>query len=176
MILRSPASAANDRYELIVIGGGIHGANVALNAVSRGKRVLLIEGSDFGGGASGNSLRILHGGLRYLQTLDLIRFRESVAARRWYARHFPSLVMPLPCLMPLYKRGLKRRSAMRVALAINDQLSSHRNDGVEAGLFLPGSATFGVSETLTRFSAARREGLEGSALHHPAEGVHDDHR
>jgi len=79
--------------------------------------VALLEAADYGSGASGNSLRILHAGLRYLQSADLIRFAESVAERRWYAHTFPELVAPLPCLMPLYASGMKRLSVMRLALA-----------------------------------------------------------
>lgn len=164
MIARQPGAAAGERYDLIVIGGGIHGANVALEAVRRGARVLLIEAADFGSGASGNSLRILHGGLRYLQTLDLIRFRESVAERRWFARKFPALVAPLSCFMPLYGQGLKRRAVLRIALAMNDYLSAHRNHGLESRVALPGGGTVGAAAARARFPGTRPEGLEGAAL------------
>jgi glycerol-3-phosphate dehydrogenase len=164
MIARQPAAAAAERYDLAVIGGGIHGANVALEAVRRGARVLLLDGADFGAGASSNSLRILHGGLRYLQTLDLVRFRESVAERRWFARTFPALVAPLSCFMPLYAQGMKRRSVMRVALAMNDRFSWDRNDGVEARVALPGSGTLDAAQARSRFPGTRPQGLEGAAL------------
>ncbi len=164
MIRRAPAAAAGRSYDLAVIGGGIHGVNVALEATRRGRRVLLLEGGDFGGGASGNSLRILHGGLRYLQTLDLVRFRESVAERRWYARTFPQLVAPLASLMPLYGQGLKRRSVMRLALALNDLFSSHRNSGVAPEAFLPGSFTLSAALARARCPRVRGQGLQGAAL------------
>ena len=164
MIARQPDAAAAEHFDLAVIGGGIHGVNVALAAARRGQRVLLLEGADFGGGASGNSLRILHGGLRYLQSLDLVRFRESVVERRWYARHFPALVAPLACLMPLYGQGLKRRSVMRVALTMNDWLSRHRNDDIDERVRLPASMTFGAKQTRARFDSVRQQGLEGAAL------------
>jgi glycerol-3-phosphate dehydrogenase len=127
-------------------------------------QVLLLEAADFGSGASGNSLRILHGGLRYLQSADLLRFYESVAERRWYARTFPQLVDPLPCLMPLYGEGLKRRSVMRAALTMNDWLACHRNEGVAARVQLPTSSTLSARDTQARFSAVRTDGLEGAAL------------
>ena len=164
MIRRNPDLASNERHDLAVIGGGIHGAQLALAASRHGLRVLLLEAEDFGSGASGNSLRIVHGGLRYLQTADLPRFRESVAERRWHAREFPDLVEPLPCLMPLYRQGLKRRSVMRVALTLNDMLSSNRNDRLEQRVTLPGSMTLGPEETVARFAQVRRTGLEGAAL------------
>ncbi len=147
-----------------MIGGGIHGACIALEAASRGLKVVLLEANDFGSGASGNSLRILHGGLRYLQTVDLPRFRESVAERRWFARKFPDLVAPLPCLMPLYGEGLRRRSVMRAVLTVNDLLAHDRNSGVAERAWLPRGSTFNAHDTEQRFPAVRRERLEGSAL------------
>jgi glycerol-3-phosphate dehydrogenase len=166
LIHRALQGAAADHYDLAVVGGGIHGACLALEATRRGLKVLLLEAADFGSCASGNSLRIVHGGLRYLQTADLIRFEESVVERRWYARTLPELVEPLSCLMPLYGRGLKRRSVMRAALAMNDWLSRHRNDQVADRLRLPASATFDARETQSRFPAVRRAGLEGAAHWH----------
>jgi glycerol-3-phosphate dehydrogenase len=164
MITRAPAAATAQRFDLAVIGGGIHGVCVALQAAERGLRVLLLERADFGSGASGNSLRVVHGGLRYLQSLDVTRFRESVAERRWFARIFPGLIEPLPCLMPLYGEGLRRRVVMRAALTMNDALSSHRNNGVEKEVWLPGSATFGAAAMRRRFRQVRAGGLEGGAL------------
>jgi glycerol-3-phosphate dehydrogenase len=164
VIERAPQRAAAERYDLAVVGGGIHGVCLALEATQRGLRVLLLEAGDFGAGASGNSLRILHGGLRYLQSADLVRFRESVVERRWYGRAFPQLVDPMPCLMPLYGQGLKRRLVMRAALAINDRLSRDRNERMSERVRLPDGATFGVHATQRRFAAVRRDGLEGAAL------------
>jgi len=66
MITRAPVAATAQRFDLAVIGGGIHGVCLALQAAERGLRVLLLECADFGSGASGNSLRVVHGGLRYL--------------------------------------------------------------------------------------------------------------
>ena len=163
MISRNASAASVRRHDLAVIGGGIHGAQLALAASQRGLKVLLLEAADFGSGASGNSLRILHGGLRYLQSADLPRFYESVAERRWHAQSFPDLVEPLACLMPLYAQGLKRRSVMRIALKANDLLSRHRNDALDEKLRLPASDTFSVAETVNRFPLVRQAGLEGSA-------------
>lgn len=164
MISRNLNQAGAQRYDLAVIGGGIHGAQLALAACQRGMAVLLLEAADFGAGASGNSLRILHGGLRYLQSMDLPRFVESVAERRWHAEAFADLVEPLPCLMPLYAQGLKRRSVMRVALTLNDVLSKGRNAGLAARVHLPNGHTLDALETARRFPQVRREGLEGGAL------------
>lgn len=164
MITRDLDALERESFDVAVVGGGIHGAAIVLEAARRGMRAALIEMNDFGSGSTGNSLRILHGGLRYLQSLDLPRCRDSVLARKWYAQQFPALVRPLPCLMPLYGRGLKRRSIMRAALAVNDVLASGCNEGLAAEVMLPRGTVLTKAETIDRFPAVRRDGLVGSAL------------
>jgi glycerol-3-phosphate dehydrogenase len=121
-IRRNVEGAAAADFDLIVVGGGIHGIMVALEATRRRLRPLLIERGDFAGATSHNSLRILHGGLRYLQSVDLRRALESIAERTWWLENFPDLVEPLPCLMPLYDEGLRRPGPMRAALRLNEML------------------------------------------------------
>jgi glycerol-3-phosphate dehydrogenase len=168
VILRNPDSYSRDAYDVIVVGGGIYGVCVSLEAARRGLRSLLLERDDFGGATSWNSLRILHGGLRYLQNLDLSRFRESVEERRWFCRHFPDLLEPLPCLMPLYRDGLKRRSMFKLALAVSDWLSADGREAVTNEVQLPPGRVLDVAETMTLFPLVRRPQLEGAALWHDA--------
>lgn len=163
-IPRQPAEGASKQHDLIVIGGGIYGVALAFEAARRGYRSLLLERKDFGSGTSWSSLRIIHGGLRYLQTLDLRRFRESVTERRWFLRHFPDLVRPLPCLMPLYGRGVRRPSFFRLALACNDLLSLDRNRGAETRAQLGRGRVLSASETVRLFPQVNRHGLGGGAL------------
>ena len=66
-----------NQYDVVVIGGGIYGATMAWETTSRGLKTLLVERNDFGAQTSANSLKIIHGGFRYLQDLDLKRLRES---------------------------------------------------------------------------------------------------
>ncbi|OFX13822.1 MAG: hypothetical protein A2Z18_02360 [Armatimonadetes bacterium RBG_16_58_9] len=164
MIERDPQRAASRSYDLIVVGGGIMGASVLLEAARRGLRCLLLERDDFGGATSWNSLRILHGGLRYLQTADLGRFCESARERRWFCQYFPDLVRPLPCLMPLYGKGLKRLTTFGIALATNDWLSRHRNVGIHSDLCLPNGRVLSVAETIDEFALVDRQGLQGGGL------------
>ncbi len=165
-ITRDLDRAARDRFDLIVVGGGIYGACVALEAARRGLRPALVERGDFGGGTSWNSLRIVHGGLRYLQGLDLPRFRESVRERRWFCSTFPELVRPLRCLMPLYGEGLKRPLVFRVALALNDALSADRNRGVAPAVRLPRGRVISSAEIVEAFPGVDRRGLRGGASWH----------
>jgi glycerol-3-phosphate dehydrogenase len=165
---RDPSAAQRERHDLIVIGGGIYGAMTALEAARRGLRPLLLERDDYGGATSWNSHRIVHGGLRYLQRLDLGRFFTSVRERRWFLQHFPELVAPLPCLMPLYGEGLRRSSVMRVALATNHLLSRHRNENVRSDRRLESGGVMTREETLALFPTARTEGLQGGAFWYDA--------
>ena len=71
---------ASLEHDVVVVGGGIHGACAAWEAARRGLRVALVEADDFGHATSSNSLRTFHGGLRYLQQLDFKRMRESIRA------------------------------------------------------------------------------------------------
>jgi glycerol-3-phosphate dehydrogenase len=169
MIRRDLGRAAAGRHDLLIVGGGIYGATLALEAARRGLEPLLLERDDFGQHTSWNSLRILHGGLRSLQTLDLRRFFDSVAERSWFLRHFPELVEPLPCLMPIYGEGLRRRSVLRLALRLNDFLSRLRpGRGSAAGRGLEPGRILSPAETVSLFPYVDRRGLLGGALWHDA--------
>jgi glycerol-3-phosphate dehydrogenase len=176
---RDPRGAASQSYDLLVVGGGIQGVTLALEAARRGLSILLLERGDFGGETTWNSLRIVHGGLRYLQTLDLPRHRESIAERRWFLRHFPDLVEPLPCLMPLYDppRGgrLRRRGPLRAAFAADALLGRRRNEGVREDRAIPPGRLLGHAGTVELFPEVDRDGLRGGALWHDAVAA-DSHR
>src|SRR5690348_16732486 len=94
-------------FDVLVVGGGIYGLAIAYDAAQRGAAVALVERDDFGSGASFNHLRTIHGGLRYLQTLDVRRARESVRERRTIARIAPHAVQPTPFAVPLYRSLLR---------------------------------------------------------------------
>ena len=172
---REPENATKDKYELIIVGGGIHGVMLLLEASRRDIKCLLLERGDFGAATSFNSLRILHGGLRSLQSIDLKRFFESVRARRWFLRTFPNLTKPLPCLMPLYSRGIKRPDVFRLALSLNDMLSRTRNQDVHDSNYLPNGRILSVSEVEKIVPLVTPDGLTGGAEWHDA-CVPDSHR
>jgi glycerol-3-phosphate dehydrogenase len=163
-ILRDPRRFANCRYDLIAVGGGIYGAMTALEAVRRGLSVLLIERDDFGSGASHAYLRILHGGLRYLQSLDLRRHRDSVAERRWFLRHFPNLARPAECLMPLYGEGLRRPSLFRAAFFLDAWLARDKNRGLAEKSRLESGRVIPAREVSRRLPGLDPAGLQGGAL------------
>jgi glycerol-3-phosphate dehydrogenase len=131
-------------------------------------RVLLVERGDFGEATSYNSLRIIHGGLRYLQNLDFGRFRESVTDRQWFLRNFPDLIRPLPCLMPLYGVGVRRPLVFRFALLLNDALSRNRNEGLGPDSRLPPGKVISAQEVLSIFPLAEAQGMQGGAVWYDA--------
>lgn len=164
VIDRDPAAAAAATFDLIVVGGGIYGIMAALEATRRRLRPLLLERHDFAGATSHNSLRILHGGLRYLQSLDLHRALESIHERSWWLTNFPELVEPLPCLMPLYNEGLRRPDAMRLALALNNGLRRLRVGAADRRL--PADRVLPADAVLEAYPEAAKDGLAGGALWH----------
>lgn len=167
-IAREPSRASEGIHDLIVIGGGIYGIMLAHEASRCGLSAIVLERDDFGQHTSFNSLRIIHGGLRYLQSLDIHRFRESVAERAWFLENFPDFVDPIPCLMPLYGNGLKRPSIFRVALLLNNLLSYDRNRGKLPDKQIPYGRILDAEETLRLSPAVDPDGLKGSAVWYDA--------
>src|SRR4029450_7798713 len=115
----------------------IHGACIAWDAALRGLQVALVERDDFGGGTSANSLRIVHGGLRYLARGGLPRMRESIRERSTLLRIAPSLIQPLPVVVPTSGAGTQSRLALAAAMALNDLCSPDRNRGLTPDHRLP---------------------------------------
>lgn len=166
-------SGAN--YDLLVAGGGIYGTAVAYEAAQRGLSVALLEKADFCGATSANSLKIIHGGLRYLQHGDLGRSRHSILERRALMRLAPHLVRPLPVLIPTYGYGLKGRPVLAAGLLLNDLLSLDRNQGLSPTQRLPSGYTIGVQKARARMPGLPDAGLTGAACFYDAI-VHNSER
>ncbi len=118
-----------DHYDVVVVGGGIHGAALTWELSRRGATVAMLEQDDFGSGASANSLKIIHGGLRYLQNFDWIRSRRSAREQAFLKTLAPHLIRDLPCVMPTYREFKKSRIAVLCGLFLYDRFikPSHRN-------------------------------------------------
>ena len=95
---------ADEQFDLLVVGGGITGAGVALDAASRGLRTALVERDDFASGTSSKSSKMVHGGLRYLQNGDVRLVYEALAERQRLRRNAPHLVKILPFLIPIFSK------------------------------------------------------------------------
>lgn len=153
-------------FDVLVVGGGIYGLTIAYDAAQRGLSVALVERNDFGSGSSFNHLRTIHGGLRYLQSLDIGRARESIRERRTTARIAPQAVRPLPFAVPIYRSLTRGKLAMRAGVALDRLLSADRNRGVLASHRLPGGRVVSRSHATQRFPGLRRQGLTGAAVFH----------
>ncbi len=153
----------SEQYDLVVIGAGIYGATVAWDATLRGLKVALIEKGDFGSATSANSLKIIHGGLRYLQQLDFLRMRESIHERRVLMYIAPHLVHPLPVLMPTYSYKLKSRPALAAALLANDIVGFDRNGLTDPQKFIPRGHTMSRKELKELIPGYDKYNLNGGA-------------
>jgi glycerol-3-phosphate dehydrogenase len=151
---------SDERWDAVVTGGGVYGILLALEGAARGQRVLLVERDAFGAATSANHLRTIHGGLRYLQFLDLPRAIISNRQRLWWLRNFPDLVQPIACLMPLYDVGLRRPAAFRAAFALARALGLHRDGQGRAG----DMGVLTATEVERVLPLCRRDGLTGGAL------------
>jgi glycerol-3-phosphate dehydrogenase len=114
-----------DSFDLAVVGGGITGAGVALDAASRGYSVALVEKSDFAAGTSSRSSKLVHGGLRYLQNFDLGLVREALLERSLLVKLAPHLVTPLPFVVPTFE-GKRPDRMLGVGLNMYDVMSWRR--------------------------------------------------
>src|SRR3989442_7331289 len=99
---RNLSVLAGQHFDVLIIGGGIFGAGVALDAALRGLRVALIDKGDFASGTSSASSKLIHGGLRYLEQGELRLVYEALAERRRLLHNAPHLVRPLRFLLPFY--------------------------------------------------------------------------
>jgi glycerol-3-phosphate dehydrogenase len=93
----------NEPFDVLVIGGGVTGAGVALDAVARGYKVALVEKVDFASGTSSKSTKLVHGGIRYLPNFDFALVREALVERGALLRNAPFLVQPIGFVLPLYE-------------------------------------------------------------------------
>jgi len=116
---------AGHRFEVVVIGGGITGAGVALDAASRGYSVALLERSDYASGTSSLSSKMVHGGLRYLQNFDLGLVREALIERQLMVQLAPHLVYPTPFLVPSFAEERRDRK-IGIGLNMYDVMATTR--------------------------------------------------
>src|SRR5437667_10908857 len=95
----------DEKFDLLILGGGITGAGVALDATLRGLRVALIDKGDFASGTSSVSSKLVHGGLRYLEHGDFRLVYEALHERRRLLQNAPHLVRPVRFVIPFYERA-----------------------------------------------------------------------
>lgn len=151
---------ARERFDVLVIGGGITGAGIARDAALRGLRTALVEASDFGSGTSSRSSRLVHGGLRYLEHGHLRLVFESSRERRILLGIAPHLVRPLRFVWPVYRGSRVSLLRLLAGLTLYDALALFRNVGRHRRLE--------PAELMAMEPGLRCEGLRGGALYYDA--------
>ena len=112
------------KFDLVIIGGGVTGAGIALDAASRGMKVCLVEKNDFASGTSNKSTKLIHGGLRYLKQLEIGLVRESGSERAIVHKLAPHLVLPEKMLLPLIEDGTYGKMMTSIGLKVYDLLAN----------------------------------------------------
>ena len=143
-----------ERFDLLVVGGGIHGAGIARDARLRGLSVALLEKGDWGSGTSSRSSRLIHGGIRYLEQGRLGLVREALRERAVLLGIAPHLVRPLRLLAPAWGDSPRGLTTLTLGVRLYDLLAGkHRLDG---------RATYGPGEADDLEPGLRRDRLQGA--------------
>jgi len=156
--------AAEPHFDVAVVGGGATGLGVALDAASRGLRVVLIEAQDFAKGTSSRSTKLVHGGVRYLAQGNISLVREALHERTVLLRNAPHIAQPLAFVVPCYRWW--ESAFYGVGLTVYDLLAG------KAGLGM--TQFLDRAHTLAELPAAQREGLRGGVKYW--DGQFDDAR
>ncbi len=151
-------------YDLAVVGGGITGACIARDGAMRGLSVALLEKRDFASATTGASSKLIHGGLRYLQNLELGLVRESLRERRIWSNTAPHLIDPLTFLMPITSRRLKDRMVKSIGLTLYDWLSYDRNKLDDPEKSIPPHKKLNRQEVLALEPGLNAEDLTGAMM------------
>lgn len=162
---RNTRLLAEGEYDLAIIGGGAFGAAALWDATLRGLRTVLIERGDFGGGASAECFKVVHGGIRYLQHLDVARLRASCRERSALLRIAPHLVAPLPIVIPTYGRGRRGKAFLGAGMYLYDFLTLGRNAGItDRTRKIPFTRLLGRPELLDLYPELDGPELTGAAV------------
>ena len=155
-------------YDVLIVGGGINGAAIAHMAALNGLKVALLEKGDFASGTSSKSTKLIHGGLRYLETFDFDLVWESLRERAFLLRDAPHLVKPLSFIVPVYRGDRKPLWMMRLGVWLYDRLAGKYTIGLPAGQagkhrFIPRDELIGLMPGL------KEEGLLGGVSYYDAQ-------
>jgi glycerol-3-phosphate dehydrogenase len=168
-VRRDLSALAAREHDVLVVGGGIYGTAVAWDAAQRGLSVALVEREDFGSGASWNSLKTIHGGIRHLQRADLGALRESARELRTLLVIAPELVRPLLFVVPTYGHGPLGREAFAAGLLLADWLTTSLNRDLPEQRRIPAGRTVSRAEARRLVPGIDDRGLSGAALWHDAQ-------
>lgn len=147
-------------YDLIVIGGGINGASIARDAALRGLKVILLEKTDFGAGASTKTSKLAHGGLRYLEQYEFSLVKESLYERNLLIKNAPHLVHPLEFIFPVYKKDIRPLWQVNLGLYLYDFFAR--------GSEFPKHTKLSKEQISKKFFGIQFDGLKGGCSYYDA--------
>ncbi len=167
---------AEEAYDLLIVGGGVNGLATAWDATLRGLKVALVEKGDYGAKTSSATLKIVHGGLRYLQHLDVVRARESIRERSAMLAIAPHLVSPFPFLVPTYGHFSKGIEFLTAGIVVNEIVSFDRNRRLQdPARRIPAGRVLSKRQCLDLMPCVDRRGLNGGVVFYDAQ-MHDSER
>jgi len=144
------------QYDVLIIGGGITGAGIALDAVTRGLKVALVEMQDFAGGTSSRSTKLVHGGLRYLKQFEINVVAEVGREREIVYRNGPHVTTPEWMLLPIHEGGTFGRFTTSIGLRVYDFLARVKKEERRTML--------SASDTLEKEPLIKQDGLKMFSL------------
>jgi len=169
-MIKNIRSLTEKEFDLVVVGGGIFGACAAWDATQRGLTVALLEKGDFSHATSAHHLKMVHGGIRYMQHGDVVRVWESSRERAALLKIAPHLVHPLPIIMPTYGHGKRGKAVLGVGVFLYDLLTLNRNMRIpDKGRQIPRGRMITRQEVLKHFPGVERRGLTGGAVFHDSQ-------
>ena len=162
---RELSTLSNQDFDLIVIGAGAFGSCSAWDAASRGLSVALVERGDFCGATSANHLKMVHGGIRYLQHLDVYRVRESCRERTILSRIAPHLVHSIPIILPTRGHGTEGKGILGLGLFLYDLITFDRNRGInDSARQIPRGQILNRRKCLELFPKLGKTGINGAGI------------
>lgn len=161
---RDIQSLKDREFDLVVIGAGVHGACVARDASLRGMSVALIDKGDICGATSHNSLKTIHGGIRYLQHLNISRTWASIREQRYWLLTAPQSVKPLSFLMPTYGHGMRGPLAMLAGVVLYACIGIGRNIGLKPSSKIRVGRVVSAKKCQQLVPGIESKGLSGAAI------------
>ncbi|VAX36691.1 Glycerol-3-phosphate dehydrogenase [hydrothermal vent metagenome] len=158
---RDMGQIAQSTYDILVIGGGINGAAIACRAADKGLKTVLLEKNDFASGTSSKSTKLMHGGLRYLETLEFGFVKEALKERFIQLKKYPQFVKPLPFIIPVYNSSPRPLWLVRLGVFLYDVLSG-RN-------IIEKHRSLSVDEVCQLVPGIKSNGLRGGVMYYDAQ-------
>ena len=156
-------------YDILVIGGGINGAGIALDAAMRGYSVLLVEKNDFGGSTTSNSTKLIHGGLRYLEYMEFPLVRESLRERENILQNAPHLIKPIKINFPFYGHSKRGPYILKLGMILYDLLSYDKSMPNHSFMF-----NFNKEKLHNYIPSLRKKGLRGIASYYDCQAIYPE--